>query len=130
LEDEKIGPLVLLNTNHPATQREGVPAEIFKTALRAYVGNDPPQLDKATAAMDALERIYAKDSQGADRLTQLLIGIAYDLQQQWEDLGRTGQSESQAKLTSAIQQFLSRISGRMSGIDFKTHYWIARTYGN
>jgi hypothetical protein len=130
LEDKKIGPLALLGSDHPATQKEGVPAEIHKTALRAYVGSDPPQLEKAAAAMDALEKIYANDAQGGERLTQLLIGIAYDLQQQLEELGRTGQSESQAKLTSAIQQFLGRISGRMSGIDFKTLFWIARTYSN
>lgn len=130
LEDPKIGPLTLLAANHAATQREGVPAEIHKTALRAYVGSDPPQLEKATAAMDALERSYAGDEQGAERLTQLLIGIAYDLQQQLEELGRSGQAAGQAKLTSAIQQFLGRISGRMSGVDFKTMYWVARTYGN
>ncbi|HEY2761506.1 MAG TPA: hypothetical protein VGI75_12205, partial [Pirellulales bacterium] len=79
LEDAKIGPLTLLKANAPATQTESVPAEIYKTAMRAYVAIEPQQLEDATAAMDALEKLYARDPDGAARLTQMLVGVAYDL---------------------------------------------------
>ena len=38
LEDPKIGPLTLVQGNHPATQRPFVAREIYKTAIRAYEG--------------------------------------------------------------------------------------------
>lgn len=128
LEDPKLGPLTLLKENHPAVQVTGLPAEIQKTALRAYMGVEPQQLEKATAAMDALQQIYANDPEGEARLTQLLVSLAYDLQQQLEELDRQGNRQQQIQLTKAVEQFLHRISQRASGADFRTLNWVAATY--
>jgi hypothetical protein len=128
LEDSKIGPVTLLEKKHTATQLEGIPAEIYKTAMRAYVGVEPQQIDKATAAMDALEKIYATDPQGESKFTQLLIGIAADLQQQLQELGRSGQGAKQTQQLAAFEQFLRRIVERKSGTDFRTLNWVAFTY--
>ncbi len=128
LEDPKIGPLTLLKDNNAAALATGLPAEIQKAALRAYVGEEPQQLDKASAAMDALEQIYANDPEGEGRLTQLLVSLAYDLQQQLEELGRHANRQQQAQLIEAVQQFLRRISQRGSGADFRTLNWVAATY--
>ena len=95
LEDPKLGPLTLLKENNPAAQAAGLPAK-FKAVLRAYVDVEPQQLEKATAAMDALQQIYANDPEGEARLTQLLVSLAYDLQQQLEELGRQGNRQQQA----------------------------------
>jgi hypothetical protein len=127
LEDPKIGPLTLLKQNNPATQMADIPGEIEKTALRAYVAVEPQQVDKATAAMDALEQIYSKDPKGDERLTQLLITTAYDLQQQMQELARQGDKERQRQLAKAVGEFLDRISKRATGTDFKTLNWIAAT---
>ncbi len=128
LEDPKLGPLTLLKENNPAAQAAGLPAEIQKAALRAFVDVEPQQLEKATAAMDALQQIYANDPEGEARLTQLLVSLAYDLQQQLEELGRQGNQQQQAQLIQAVEQFLRRISQRAAGADFRTLNWVAATY--
>ncbi len=128
LEDPKIGPLTLVQHKHPSTQGEGMAAEIYKTALRSYIDSEPQQLDKATAALDALEKIYAQDPQGSAKLTQLLVGIAVDLKQQLEELARQGDRARQARLTKAFDKFLSRIPQRSGTADFKTLSWVAATY--
>ncbi len=128
LEDPKLGPLTLLKENNPAAQATGLPAEIQRAALRAFVDVEPQQLEKATAAMDALQQIYADDPEGETRLTQLLVSLAYDLQQQLEELGRQGNQQQQAQLIQAVEQFLRRISQRAAGADFRTLNWVAATY--
>jgi hypothetical protein len=74
LEDPKIGPMTLLKEKHPITQ--GDPAEIYKTARRAYFEVEPQQLDKATAAMDGLEKLYTGSDENEAKFTQLLISDA------------------------------------------------------
>jgi hypothetical protein len=128
LEDSKIGPLTLLKKDSPATQAENIPAEIYKTALRAYVAVEPQQLDKATAAMDSLEKLYSGDADGAARLTQLLVGVAYDLQQQLDELKRQGDTEKTAAMVTAFEKFLSKIAQRETSVDYRTLNWTASAY--
>ncbi len=128
LEDAKVGPLTLLQKNNPAAQATGIPAEIQKTALQAYVAVVPQQIDKATACMDALGQIYAQDPEGDAALTQLLVGIAYDLKQELQELDRRGDREKQTQLTKGVGQFLDRILQRSTAADFKTLNWVAATY--
>ncbi|MCC7085957.1 MAG: tetratricopeptide repeat protein [Pirellulales bacterium] len=130
LDDGKLGPVTLLDQQNAAAQATGIPAEIYKTAMKAYVSVDPPQIDKATAAMDALEKIYAGDDEGEAKFTQLLIAVAVDLQQQLDELKRTGKSAKQSQLSAGFEQFLRRIAQRKSGTDYKTLKWIAYTYAN
>jgi hypothetical protein len=128
LDDPKIGPMTLLKKNSPATQAENIPAEIYKTALRAYVAAEPQQLDDATAAMDALEKLYASDPDGPARLTQLLVSSAYDLQQQIDELNREGNSDKAASTVKAFEKFLSKIAQRESAVDYRTLNWVAAMY--
>jgi hypothetical protein len=129
LEHPKIGPLTLAKARHPSTALAGVQAEIFKTALRCYVNSEPQQLQKAAAAMEALEQAYSREPEGQEKLTQMLLSIAYDLQQQLEQMGKRGDTEGQARLMRAFDKFLSRIPER-AGTDFKTLSWVASTYEN
>jgi cellulose synthase operon protein C len=128
LEDPKIGPLALLRANAPVTQVEGVPAEIYKTAIRAYVAVEPQQLENAIAAMDALEKLYASDPDGATRLTQMLVGVAYDLEQQLDELNRQGDTEKSASITNAFEKFLGKIAESETSVDYRTLNWVAATY--
>ncbi len=128
LEDLKIGPLTLLKAKVPAAEVEGVPAEIYKTAMRAYVSIEPQQLDSATAAMNALEKLYANDPDGAARLTQILVGVAYDLEQQLDELNREGDTDKTESTIRAFEKFLNRIAEREQALDYRTLNWIASTY--
>jgi hypothetical protein len=128
LEDKKLGPLTLLEAKNPSTQGEGVPTEIYKTAIRAYVGAEPQQLDKAAAALNSLERLSKEDNKLAGNFTQLLVGIAYDLVQQLDDQGHQGDKEKQARLATAIDKFLSRVQERAGTADYATLSWMATTY--
>jgi hypothetical protein len=128
LEDQKLGPLVLLEAKTPATQGEGIPAEIYKTAMRAYIGADPQQLDKAAKALDSLEQLYAGNGKAAATYTQLLVGIAYELVQQLDDLKSSGDKEKPARLAKAIDRFLGRALARATTADFNTLSWVATTY--
>jgi hypothetical protein len=130
LEDPKIGPLVLLEAKNPAVQGEGIPAEIYKTAMRAFIGAEPQQLDKAAKALDSLEQLYAGNGKSATTYTQLLVGIAYELVQQLDDLKSSGDKEKQARLARGIDRFLVRTLQRAATADFNTLSWVAATYEN
>ncbi|HEY2882443.1 MAG TPA: hypothetical protein VGJ15_08420, partial [Pirellulales bacterium] len=130
LEDPTLGPLTLLKKENPATKVEGVPEEIYKSALRAYIGAEPQQLDKAAAMMDALEKLYTGDSAASARLTQLLVNVAYELQQQLDDLNRRGETDKASHVIKAFDKFLSRIPAQTANADFKTLNWVASTYEN
>jgi tetratricopeptide (TPR) repeat protein len=78
--------------------------------------------------MDALEKLYSKDANGAARMTQLLVGVAYDLQQQLDELNREGDTEKTARTIKAFEKFLGKISEREATLDYKTLNWIAATY--
>lgn len=127
LEDPKIGPLTLLNAKNPAVQTEGISAEIDRIAVRAYVGAQPPQLDKAAKVLNSLEQLSAGDNK-ASTFTQLLVGIAYDMAQQLNDLKSSGDKDKQAQLAQAIDKFLSHILQRAATADFNSLNWVAAEY--
>jgi hypothetical protein len=127
LQDRKIGPLALLEAKNPAVQTEGIPTEIYRIAVRAYLGVQPPQLDKAAKMLDSLEQLSAGEGKEAT-FTQLLVGIAYDLVQQFDDLKSSGDKEKQAQLAKSIDTFLTRILQRATTADFKTLHWVAAAY--
>jgi len=64
LEDPKIGPLTLVQGNHPATQRHFVAREIYKTAVRAYEAAGEEA--KATPLRESLEELEDNGSQDGD----------------------------------------------------------------
>src|SRR5262249_45508182 len=97
---------------------------------RAYIAAEPQQLDKANAAMDALEKIYASDKDASAQFTQFLMGVALSLQQQFDDLRAAGDTERATKVAKAFDKFLSRIAARGAATDFKMLNWIALTYEN
>jgi cellulose synthase operon protein C len=127
LQDPKIGPLTLLDAKNPAVQAEGIPAEIYRIAVRAYIGAQPSQLDKAAKTLNSLEQLSASEGK-ASNFTQLLVGIAYDLVQQFDDLKSSGDKEKQAQLAKSIDTFLTRILQRAATADFNTLNWVAAAY--
>ena len=128
LEDSKLGPLVLLKKSEPSTRGEGVAAEIQRIALLAYLAARPQQIDKAMAALDALEQAAPGDTADKARLMQLLISIAYELQQKFDDLTQRGDSENLPPTAVALKSMLSRLADRSSTADANTLIWLAEAF--
>jgi hypothetical protein len=130
LEDSTIGPLTLLKSGHAATKREGYPEETYKAALRSYVSVIPPQQEKADGIMDALEAHVGMDSESAEKLTRIFIGLGLQLQEQMKTaVGEKREADAQA-LAKSFEAFLGRISERGEGNNWATRNWIASTYYN
>ncbi|HEY2762119.1 MAG TPA: hypothetical protein VGI75_15280, partial [Pirellulales bacterium] len=62
------------------------------------------------------------------KLTQLLISIAYDLEQQLDELSRQGDQAKITRLEQAFDHFLDRLANRSATADYKTLVWVASTY--
>ncbi len=128
LEDEKIGLLSLVNNKHEAADIEGLTFDAYRLALRTYIGVKPQQLDKATSAMDALERIAGKDDAGGEKLTQVYVSLGRELQKELTALNEGGHTEQVQELTQAFESFLERLVARNTGTNFNSMFWVADTY--
>ncbi|HZZ29570.1 MAG TPA: hypothetical protein VFE46_16355 [Pirellulales bacterium] len=128
LEDPKIGPLTMLRKHSTVTQTEEVAAEIYKTALHAYIAVAPQQLDNAVDTMNSLEKLYANDKDSAERSMQTLVDIAVGLQQKLDELNNRGETEKAQVTSKAFDTFLNKISQRESTADYKILNWVAATY--
>jgi hypothetical protein len=128
LEDEKIGLLTLVNDKHEAAEIEGLLFDAYRLALRAYIAVKPQQLEKALAAMDALEKITGSDAKGREMLTTVYIAMGRDLQDEIKRLLALGAVGEVAALSTAFETFLERLASRESGNTFNSLFWVADTY--
>lgn len=123
LEDPKVGPLTLVKSGSPATQRAGLAPEIYKTSLRAYISSlgrasDPDSvIKKATEVMDAM-----KQSIEQKQLINIYISLARDLQTQME-LANPTQKKA---LSKGFETFLTRL--RSGATEFSVLNWVADTF--
>ena len=127
LEDAKLGPLALSKKNSAATHGEGIATEIQQIALLAYLGAQPQQLNKATAALDALEQSSA-DAAAKTGVTQMLVRIAYDLQQKVDELRQQNDQEKLAPAAAALKTLLGRIADQSATADSNTLIWLAEAF--
>jgi hypothetical protein len=132
LEEPTFGPLTLVKAGSSATAAGNLPAETYKLAMRAYIATNPPQLDKAEAAMTALEKLVpaGSDSQAADNLTAIYVSLGRQLQQDMQQLRESGQAEELDRLAAGFQVFLDRLLERGAGGNLPTLNWMAETYLN
>jgi tetratricopeptide (TPR) repeat protein len=128
LENDKLGPLKLANDGHPATQREGVPFEIYRSALRAYITAEPPRLDDALKIMDRLDAAAGTDPKAGENLVQVYIAMGRDLQQQLEVLSNRKDTAGLKAVSQAVEAFLKRAAARDKGVNFNTLNWMANTF--
>lgn len=125
LEDDQIGPLVLVAQGHNAVDREGFAEEVYKAALRAYVTVQPPELDKAELIMDTLEQMVQGDKDAAETLTKIFIGLGLQLQDSLQLI----EDEQQKKVVArSFEVFLDRISARSQGNTWASRNWVASTF--
>jgi cellulose synthase operon protein C len=128
LEDAKLGPLALLKKNSAATHGEGLATEIQRIALLAYLGAQPQQLNKATASLEAWEQSSSGDVAAKARVTQMLVGIAYDLQQKADELRQQNDQEKLAPAAAALKTLLGRIADQSATADSNTLIWLAEAF--
>jgi len=128
LDDPKIGVMTLVKAKHPATQRGNFRVQAYKAALRAYVATQ--RLDEAEAAMKALEALVEEggDAEASKRLTQILISLGRQLQDQLERLRNEQKTEQLKKVSQGFELFLTKISEREEGNTFNSLNWVAATF--
>jgi len=124
LDDPKIGAMTLVAANDPATDRGNFRTETYKAALRAYVAVQ--QLDKAEAAMNALEKSLGAG--GGAKLTKIYISLGRQLEELLTRLRAEGKNDEAAKVCDGFEMFLTRISQRKEGNTFSSLNWVAETF--
>ncbi len=132
LEEPTFGPLTLVQAGSSAASQGNFPAETYKLAMRAFIATNPAQLDKAEAAMNALEKLVpaGSDSQAADNLTAIYVSLGRQLQQDMQQLREDGKTEELDRLAAGFQVFLDRLLERGAGGSLPTLNWMAETYLN
>jgi len=89
LTDPKIGPLTLVEKNSPATKKQGLNVETYKTALRAYIGSlkpgDETAINKAKGIMQQLKQLMGDSEQGRKNLVATYFKLASDIKQQFDN---------------------------------------------
>lgn len=130
LENPKVGPLTLVTAGNPLGARETFAIETYKLALRAYVAVSPQQLDKAEKAMDALEKLVqgAGDASAAENLTKIYVSLGRELEQQLQDLRKSGQTKQLESVSKAFEIFLDRVTKREAGNTYASLNWVGETY--
>jgi hypothetical protein len=119
LDDADLGPVTFVKKDDPAAADGNFREDVYKTALRAYVGAQ--KLDEAEDVMKALEEV-ATDRK---RLTQIYIKLGRELEEQ---LGRLENPEDRRRVSQGFQVFLDRIRNRSEGNTFSSLHWVAETY--
>ncbi len=130
LEDSSFGPLTLIRKNDPLVQRGNFVTDTLTLALRVYVAVQ--DLERAEEIMAELERAVAAagDRDAAQRLTQVYISLARQLQGSLRRLRQEGRDQEAETLTKGFELFLTKLRGRDAGNTFTTLNWVAETFYN
>jgi len=128
LEDPKIGCLTLTRKDDPSVSREGLPEEIYKTSLRAYISslgsaaNADEVIGKARGVMDDLKKRVGSTPDGQQKLVAIYVGLARDLQQQMQ----LADDKAKASLGKGFEEFLGQVA--KDATELNVLNWVAETY--
>lgn len=121
IDDPKIGAHTLAKAENKAVAFGNFRVEAFKTALRAYVALQ--QLDKAEAAMNALEKT------GGINVTPIYMSLGRQLEETYKRLLAAGDRKAAANAAGGFEFFLTRLAARPAAeSNFATLYWVAETF--
>lgn len=128
MEDPKIGPVALADRKAPVVAQNNAGIEIYRNALRAYVGAG--QLDKAEQTINKLEQLVAQagDAEASRRLTQVYLSLGRELQDQIAGLRSQQKPEQLEQVTKGFEAFLARIAARDTGSTYQSLNWLAETF--
>ena len=131
MEAPAIGILLLTQKNDPSTKLDDKNAfvqEVYKMALRAYIGDMPAaedsqqRMDQAKAVMESLNSTVGTDDAGKSQLVAIYYGMAQDLESQ---LKLSESNEQRLALAQGYEAFLSEVSEASD--DFNIKNWVAET---
>ncbi len=131
LEHGVYGPLGLLRDKTPAALRDGYAIEVYKAALRAYVGTAPPDRTKVLATMDELERLRENSPAGRQQppLGRIYLGVAQQLAERLEEnAGVPDAAAQQQQVIGTFEAILERASSRGEVQDWASRVWMAQSY--
>jgi tetratricopeptide (TPR) repeat protein len=130
LEHPTYGAVTLVKANHPAVSREGFATETYKTALRAYIAAEPQQIKSAEQAMDALEKLVqgSGDAQASANLTAIYISLGRQLQDELQELRKSGKTKQLDAVSKAFEVFLERVIKRDTTGNYASLNWVGETY--
>lgn len=131
LEDSSFGPLALIEKDEAIAAKLPYAIEVYKTALRAYVSVTPPQVDKAVATMQALEKVVqisGDAGKSAEQLTRIYVSMGVALQKQMEELRASGKQQEADRVAGAVATFLERIASQSATANWSTRAWLAQMY--
>ena len=126
LERERIGPLKLVESAHPAAKREGYAAAAQMAALRAYIGIAPPRFKEAEAVLKGLRESAGDNPEEKQKLTMRLMAMGQAIERQLNDLRRAGQTEQVQAVSKGFDVFLSSIT--QQDASFESLNWVAVSY--
>ena len=130
IEHPTYGIVKLASDGHAATKREGVAEEIYKTALRAFIGSLAEGSDAATTMakakqmMTGLKSTVPSDAAGQKKLVGIYVGLARSLQQQIE----LADPQSKQALSEGFETFLKQVGEEAT--EFSVLNWVAETFRN
>ena len=126
LDSEGKGLLTQTAQGKGAAARAEFGIEVYKTALRAYVGAE--RFDEAEATIDQLIALAEKSGASGDTVTRVLVRLGRDLETQVADLQAANRIADRNRVLTALSTFLDKISGRQDGGTYATLLWVAETY--
>lgn len=138
LENQKYGPLTLVDSKHSLIANTDYPLKTYRLALRAYIAalpdfqSDPERqnelVQKAFGIIDKMEKAVGTDADAENRLTKIYVDLGKDLEIQIKELGDEGNNAGKSALSGAFEKFLQQIKKRPQATTYKTMIWIAETY--
>ncbi|MCE9632465.1 MAG: hypothetical protein K8S94_17405 [Planctomycetia bacterium] len=130
LEHKVFGPWTLVLGGDPALVQGQFAEGTLTVALRHFIETE--QLDKAQAAMDALEKAAGQGEEASAKLTGMYLSMGRDLQAQLENLGGGDKGSSPevreraGKILAGFEKFLDGVAKRDKKIS--SQIWVATTY--
>ncbi len=131
LNDPDIGAKTLVDEGHQVATIPGFAVETYKTTIRANVSSVPealnPQdaqeaIDRAVAALDELRAQLGDTPEGQQKLIEIYLGLARDLQLQMA----AASPQARVALSQGFETFLNR-AGQASD-DVNVLNWIGETF--
>jgi len=121
LEDPQIGPMALIEKQHPVLQEKSLQEAAYKTALQAYVAIQ--QLEKAEATMKKLE-----ETANQAEVTRIYIKLGKELEEMLARFREQNKATELAAVSRGFELFLTQISNRQQGNTFGSLHWVAETF--
>ncbi len=128
LEDPRTGALLLLRKKAASTQSSGIPEEILKTALRAYIGslavadNPDDAMSKAKGVMAELKTQVGDTAAGKKRLVSVYVSLARKIESSLE----SAPEDVKKSLSKGFDTFLQQV--RSEANDSTVLSWIGETF--